>query len=669
MASITCMANRTKTRARQMGCRTKIKLQFRQYLSPMPRHPLWRTVIAAVLLCAACALSLSRAQAAETTPEPLVVAGLGKGTVALTGPCRFHLGDDSAWAAREFNDSAWEQIATDRPWGEQGHYRYTGYAWYRCHLALTPAPGVAPQFSLLIQRISNAYQLYWNGVLTGQNGRVDPYRVWYYSQPPQVFDLGSSASGVLAVRVWEAPLFSDDSGDAGGFATAPLIGSPEAIDTAREALQYRWLSRRQFLLGENLLYALIALISFLAWIRGRGRWLLFWMTGYALAPVLTLLFLGADLRWPYVVAVGATQPIAAMQDISLWFLLLWLLPLRQDPRLVKLTRILARLSMINATLDGILLAIAWGPRWIGLAQVADGLSAVIYTLLEAFPLVLVVAAFSRRKGFDSARWMVASLAFLGDMIVVVRNAVKQGRQFTNWSLASRIDAPLFTLGGSAITIYALVNALLVVAIVYAVYSKIREDRRQKEILEREKQELTRSREQMRHHAEHDDLTGLWNHRIIMERLAEEMERSRREGVPLGVILADIDHFKSINDTLGHGTGDQVLRAISSIFKQFVRPYDWVGRYGGEEFLIILPGSSLEVAIQRAEDLRQAVQSAQILDSETNLRVTSSFGVTSGFPPGYGSETVMLTVDAALYEAKKSGRNRVVATEVTMTVES
>lgn len=633
----------------------------------MPGYPLWRAIAVAVCLAAACAVS--RAQAVHPAPAPLAVEGLGKGTIPLNGPCQFHMGDNKAWAAPAYDDSAWQQIATDRPWGAQGHYRYTGYAWYRCHLALSPAPEVEPRFSLLIGRVANAYELYWNGALIGRNGRVDPFRVWYYSQPPQVFELGSQASGILAVRVWQAPLFSDDSGDDGGFATAPLIGSPDAIATAKAALEYKWLSRRQFLLAENLIYGLIALLSFLAWMRDRDRWHLFWMTGYALAPPLTLLFLGADIRWPYVVAVGVTQPIAAMQDVSLWFLLLWLLPLRRNPGLVKLTCILAGVSMINATLDGVLLAIGWGPRWIGLAQMADGLSAVIYTLLEAFPLVLVATAFARRKGFDSARWLVASLAFLCDMIIVVRNAVKQGRQFTNWSIASKIDAPLFTLGGSAISISTLANALLVVAIVYAVYSKIREDRRQKEILEREKLELTRSREQMRHYAEHDDLTGLWNHRIIMERLAEEMERSRREGTPLGVILADIDHFKSINDTLGHGTGDQVLRAVSAIFKHSVRPYDWVGRYGGEEFLIILPGSSLEVASQRAEELRQAVQSARILDGEERVRVTSSFGVASGFPPSYGSETVMLAVDAALYQAKRSGRNRVVAAEVPEPVES
>jgi diguanylate cyclase len=625
----------------------------------------WRRAVAAVFF--ALAVLSSHAESAATKAAPIILEGLGLGAVPVNGPCQFHLGDNPAWAKPGFDDSGWEQIATDRPWGQQGHARYTGYAWYRCHLALSPAAGVSPQFSLLLQRVFSAYELYWNGAFIGHEGKLDPYRIWYFAAPPRIFPLGSAQHGVLAVRVWEGPLFSDDSGQVGGFVTAPLIGSPEAIAAAKATLDYQWLSSRQFLLAENLLYFLIGLLSFLAWLRHRDRWLLFWMATFALAPPLILLFSGANIRWPYVLAVGVSQPLFALEDVSLWFLLLWLLPLREYRGLVRLTRILATLSMMNATLDGVLLAIPWGPRWILPAQIADGFSAVIYTVLEAFPLVLVGVAFSRRKRFDSARWMIAVFAFFADMIIVVRGAVRQGRQFTDWSIANKIDAPLFTLGGSAISLYVLTNALLVTAIAYAVYARVREDQRQKEILEREKLELLHAREQMRHFAEHDDLTGLWNHRIIMERLAGELERSRREGTPLSVILADIDHFKNINDSLGHPAGDLVLKEFSNILTRFVRPYDWVGRYGGEEFLIILPGTTLDRARQRAEDLRTAVQSAQIFEREAKMRVTSSFGVASGFPPDYESETVMLTVDEALYEAKRNGRNCVVATDVTVPI--
>jgi diguanylate cyclase (GGDEF)-like protein len=182
-----------------------------------------------------------------------------------------------------------------------------------------------------------------------------------------------------------------------------------------------------------------------------------------------------------------------------------------------------------------------------------------------------------------------------------------------------------------------------------------------EALEREKAELVRTREQMRHYAEHDGLTGLWNHRIIVNRLQAEVSRSRREGSQVSVILADLDHFKNINDTYGHQVGDSVLRETGSILQGLVRSYDWVGRYGGEEFLLILPGSSMENALDRAEELRAAVMAASIPYDGEVIRVTASFGVASGMPDNY--QAMIQAADAALYRAKESGRNRVDGAEI------
>ena len=182
-----------------------------------------------------------------------------------------------------------------------------------------------------------------------------------------------------------------------------------------------------------------------------------------------------------------------------------------------------------------------------------------------------------------------------------------------------------------------------------------------EDLEREKAELFRTREQMRHNAEHDGLTGLWNYRVITERLHREVDRSRRDGVPLSVILVDLDHFKDVNDNFGHLSGDLVLKEISAIFHRSVRTYDWAGRYGGEEFLLILPGSSFASARTRAEQFRIAVETARIHDGEAVIQVTASFGVASGFPADY--DAILHAADTALYRAKSNGRNCVVAMEV------
>jgi diguanylate cyclase (GGDEF)-like protein len=331
-----------------------------------------------------------------------------------------------------------------------------------------------------------------------------------------------------------------------------------------------------------------------------------------------------------------------MQDVSLWFLLLWLLLLHEDRAISRLTRILACICVVNASLDGVLVAVSWKPQWTGLAQISDAASTSLYILLEAFPLVLVSYALWQRKGLDSARWLLAALAFLDEMILVFRNGIS-----------------LTTLAG----------ALLLVAIVYAVYSSVREDQRRRDVLEREKKELEHESKQMRHQAEHDGLTGLWNHRVIVDRLGEEMNRSQREGTPLSVILVDVDHFKKINDTFGHLAGDLVLKEISAIFAHSLRPYDCVGRYGGEEFLVILPNCGMESARVRAEQLRVAVQAARVVDGGAVLQVTASFGVASACQSHFEAEAMIRAVDAALYRAKSAGRNCVVQAEVVQAEEA
>jgi diguanylate cyclase (GGDEF)-like protein len=186
-------------------------------------------------------------------------------------------------------------------------------------------------------------------------------------------------------------------------------------------------------------------------------------------------------------------------------------------------------------------------------------------------------------------------------------------------------------------------------------------------LEREKTELVRTREQMRHFAEHDGLTGLWNHRIIVERLRGEVDRSQRDGSPLSIILVDLDYFKRVNDAMGHVAGDLTLRETGAIFQRAVRSYDWVGRYGGEEFLLILPGSDFEAARARAEHMRATVEATQLGEGDKTFSVTASFGVAAGFPTDY--EEMIQIADAALYRAKNAGRNCVVATEIKSTVVS
>ena len=171
--------------------------------------------------------------------------------------------------------------------------------------------------------------------------------------------------------------------------------------------------------------------------------------------------------------------------------------------------------------------------------------------------------------------------------------------------------------------------------------------------------LVASRDAMQFKATHDPLTGLWNRGAVLDFLHREVSRARREKSALGILLCDLDHFKRINDTRGHEAGDEVLREVARHFKGAVRPYDAVGRYGGEEFLILLPGCELRTTRQRAEELRAAIAAHPVQTAQGNIPVTLSMGVlVSRDWPQMDADALLRTADGALYRAKAAGRNRV-----------
>ena len=170
-------------------------------------------------------------------------------------------------------------------------------------------------------------------------------------------------------------------------------------------------------------------------------------------------------------------------------------------------------------------------------------------------------------------------------------------------------------------------------------------------------ELIEAREQLRQLANHDSLTGLWNRAAICGNLQQELERAEREQLPLSVVLADIDFFKRINDTYGHLAGDAALRETSRRMKSMLRPYDGIGRYGGEEFLLVLPGCDNEAAVALAERIRECIEASPLALAEGTIPVTLSLGVSSNAIT-QDMEGLIGAADTALYRAKESGRNRV-----------
>lgn len=193
---------------------------------------------------------------------------------------------------------------------------------------------------------------------------------------------------------------------------------------------------------------------------------------------------------------------------------------------------------------------------------------------------------------------------------------------------------------------------------YAAYTRgaaLQDSRRQ---LESQLTEITTLQEQLQDQASKDPLTGLYNRRHLEHRLADELENCRREGLPLTLVMIDIDQFKRVNDTYGHPTGDQIIRALAALLTDSAEPQDVVFRYGGEEFLMMLPGATLEDAGARAERLRLQCEAMQVRVDNATIATTLSFGI-ANYPEHDERPTILVNLaDRALYAAKVRGRNRI-----------
>jgi two-component system, cell cycle response regulator len=165
-------------------------------------------------------------------------------------------------------------------------------------------------------------------------------------------------------------------------------------------------------------------------------------------------------------------------------------------------------------------------------------------------------------------------------------------------------------------------------------------------------------EELLFRATHDNLTGISNRGVIIDNIRRERARQDRGSAAFAIVLADIDHFKYVNDTYGHLAGDAVLKEIASRMVNFIRPYDSVGRYGGEEFLILAPSSDALGAMGLAERIRKAIEEKPVTFEGRKISVTASFGIAVSTPRQLlDAQQMIRLADDALYQAKANGRNR------------
>jgi len=400
--------------------------------------------------------------------------------VPVGGLWAFHPGDDMAWAAPGYDDTAWARIRVGETWEQQGFRNLTGFGWYRRKIVREPGANPGWTLAVTLPSVEDAAQVYWNGRLVGSYGHVYPHPVWYGEPQWKEFVLGRPVSGVLAIRVWKAAYAYESFPDMGGLTGAPLMGDAEALARLKTAHEHEWLRSNLYGLAVALLSTMVGLFALLAWLRDRKQWMLFWLAAYALRPLALLLVLLPGNSWA--VGYGAVGTVISAEDAALWFLLLYLLGLAENRRLAMWTRIFAVTTVVLQLLEGSLQFFDWtrAPRFFLHADVGLTIPCLV---LEAYPFVLIGLAF--RKQLDPARWMVAIFAALSDLYTSADSISGLGERWTHWTIDNAIRAPLITVAGNGLNVGTISDSLLLVAIVYAVWRYQSEQSRKQSLLDEE----------------------------------------------------------------------------------------------------------------------------------------------------------------------------------------
>jgi hypothetical protein len=399
----------------------------------------------------------------------IVVNGLGKGTTSLGGAWQFHLGDQAAWANPDFDDAGWEQIDIGKPWGDQGHWAYTGYAWYRRHLEIKDQANGPVDVALYVPIASCSYEVYWNGRMIGRTLPMPGQSA--ESQPAAAsFSLGAPGPGVLAFRAYSSPNDTTTPGSGPGMANVPRLGNLEAIRNLATKERSSVVRRRLLTVAQILIYGQLFLLGAVVWLRNRKQKLLFWMSVFLLFSAVwtfqdPILFPWTQTNLFSSYMTGGTNH--SFEDIALWYLLLYLLDLDRYPALVRWTRILAWITFVSAALDSLVFYMPSIDAHQTLFQILDAVFTVGFSVGEVFPLVLIALAFQKRM--DTARLLVAITAFLSNMWYVVAHTAQQGARFNRWTLYNTMTGPVFTVDGVDVSMQVILSLLLACAIVYAVY--------------------------------------------------------------------------------------------------------------------------------------------------------------------------------------------------------
>jgi hypothetical protein len=426
----------------------------------------------AVLFLVLAALSLPGPGRAE----PLKASNPGTGAIPLQGNWQFHLGDDKAWADPALDDSGWEQIHADAPWGSQSHPSYTGFAWYRRRIEIDDSNSAGTKnLSLLIPPVQDAYEVYWNGQKLGSYGILPPNANWWIVGHVEVYPLPTT-NGVLALRVWKAPLSSVDPAESGGLTSMPLLGDASVLAAQAKSVGYENDERRMpnFLIGAVTL--VLGVLSFLLYLRDRKQALYLWLALYLVAGGLGELQRLSAFRFGITFHTYQliTQLLSSSRDISIWLILLALFGMTQERRWRRATGWIIAIYFAAQVID-IITIFLWEKG--GVLPWIDGITTAVYSATPLYVFVIIVFGLMRRNRLSL--WPLILAVSVNGLFSVVLNLAGQGVRFTHWTLLDNLASLGFRLGGYFFDLGFVLSTLLFLALIFTIARE--------QFLERERQ--------------------------------------------------------------------------------------------------------------------------------------------------------------------------------------
>ena len=408
--------------------------------------------------------------------QTLKVQNPGTGVIPLDKDWRFHLGDDKAWADPALDDSSWEPIRVDGPWGQQDHPSYTGFAWYRLRLEIDNSNSAGTKsLAVLIPVVQDAYELYWNGQKLGTYGSLPPDAKWWAFGRETVYPLPSSG-GVLALRVWKAPLSSVDPAEIGGFTEAPLLGDASLLAARTQLTSYASDERRLPNLLMSAITLVIGMLSFLLYLRDRKQGLYFWLALYLVASGIVQFQSLSAIRdiSTFRTYQLMTQLEICARDISMWLILLSLFGMAQERQWRRVTGWIIAVYLAAQVTDIITI---WFWEKGGVLPWIDGITTGIYSITPLYVFVIIGFGLLRRKRLSL--WPLIITVCVTALYNVVLNFAGQGIRFTHWTLLTTLSSLGFHFGIYFFNMPFILSTLLFLALIFTIARE--------QFLERERQ--------------------------------------------------------------------------------------------------------------------------------------------------------------------------------------